>query len=176
MDEAEILWLEKDYEGAITLLQKLAKKADADQLCEIQKLICQIEIDREFIASGNTLEIEELLAQCTECSGAEKSGNINSSGGSQENVNPANELNLDQTLGVVPNPVTGNSEIRVYGLQQAATLVVYNSTGLKVIDESIVTSSYSRLVSNTDLPAGIYLVTLNVNGTVTQTLKMVVVK
>jgi len=44
------------------------------------------------------------------------------------------------------------------------------------MDEAIVTSSYSRLVSNTELPAGIYMVTLNQNGTVTQTLKMVVVK
>jgi hypothetical protein len=177
IDEAQSLWLKQDFGGAITLLQNLSAKANADQLCEIQKLICQIEVDRAFIASGNALEIDELLTTCTECGATQKSGSINTSGGEQESTeSPIHILNLELSLSVVPNPVTGSSEIRINGLQKEATLVVYHSNGAIVMTESIVTSSYSRLVSNTELPAGIYMVTLNVNGTVTQTLKMVVVQ
>ncbi len=135
-------------------------------------MICKIGVDTEVAAGGYDKDIVEVYKSCTCSVDNRKSGSLTKDGEKGTELTPGNEINLS----VVPNPVTGNSEIRINGLQHEATLVVYNSTGAKVMDEPIGTSSYSRLVSNTALPAGIYLVILNQNGTVTQTLKMVVVK
>jgi len=174
LDEAQTLWLKQDYTGAIALLQSLIAKATADQLCEIQKLICQIEIDREFIASNNTLDIEELLAQCSECSGSEKSGSTNSSGNGQNAAETGNLLLAGVSLSVVPHPVTGTSEILVKGLAKPATLIVYNSLGAVVFHREVTGETSAVKITRNELEPGMYLVTLNQNGTTLQTLKMVV--
>ena len=172
LDEAQTLWLKQDYTGAIALLQSLIAKATADQLCEIQKLICQIEIDREFIASNNTLDIEELLAQC---SGSEKSGSTNNSSGNGQNAAETGNLLLaGVSLSVVPHPVTGTSEIQIKGLAQPATLTVYNSLGAVVIQREVIGESTTMKITRNELKPGMYLITLNQNGTTLQTLKMVV--
>ena len=173
-DEAQTLWLKQDYAGAISLLQGLTAKATDDQQCEIQKLICQIEIDREFIASNNTLDIEELLAQCSECSGSEKSGSTNSSGNGQNAAETGNLLLAGVSLSVVPHPVTGTSEIQIKGLAQPATLTVYNSLGAVVIQREVIGESTTMKITRNELKPGMYLITLNQNGTTLQTLKMVV--
>ncbi|HBO73227.1 MAG TPA: hypothetical protein DD653_00875 [Marinilabiliales bacterium] len=172
LDEAQTLWLKQDYTGAIALLQSLIAKATADQLCEIQKLICQIEIDREFIASNNTLDIEELLAQC---SGSEKSGSTNNSSGNGQNAAETGNLLLaGVSLSVVPHPVTGTSEILVKGLAKPATLIVYNSLGAVVFHREVTGETSAVKITRNELEPGMYLVTLNQNGTTLQTLKMVV--
>ncbi|MCK9206466.1 MAG: right-handed parallel beta-helix repeat-containing protein [Salinivirgaceae bacterium] len=174
VDEAQTLWLKQDYTGAIALLQSLIAKATADQQCEIRKLICQVEADREFIASNNILEIEELLAQCSECGGSEKSGTV-STGGNEQNAETGANLSVGGvSLSVVPHPVTGTSEIQVAGLQQTATLTVYNSLGAMVLQREVADENSTVKISRGELEPGIYLITLNLNGSPLQTLKMVV--
>ncbi len=75
---------------------------------------------------------------------------------------------------IYPNPVTGNSEILVKGLAEPASLTVYNSLGAVVLQREVPGENSAVKITRSELEPGIYLITLNQNGTTLQTLKMVV--
>ncbi|HCC30947.1 MAG TPA: hypothetical protein DEQ03_13005, partial [Marinilabiliales bacterium] len=72
------------------------------------------------------------------------------------------------------HPVTGTSEILVKGLAKPATLIVYNSLGAVVFHREVTGETSAVKITRNELEPGMYLVTLNQNGTTLQTLKMVV--
>jgi len=176
MDEANTQWYAGNYDEAIVLLQTAAGKANAYQQCEIQKMICQIEVDREFIARNNTLEIEERLAKCSDCNESKKSGSLTlekSDGGSMEQEKSVGLMDIK--LSINAHPVNQESLITIFSPGEA-TLVIYNSTGQLVSKQPISAGLTNQTVSNSYYAPGVYLVTVMVDGQTMQAQKMVVTK
>ncbi len=175
IDEANALWFNAKYDQALNLLQILQKKVKGDQYCQVQKMICQINADRAFVESNNNINIEELLAACDECDESSKLGTINSANNRTNKTGSlGNILFGELTLSVMPHPVNNSSKIQLIGLQQTGKITIYNSMGTIVFSEEINTGIYSHEVSNNEYTPGIYLVAIDVNGSIAKTIKMVV--
>lgn len=81
-----------------------------------------------------------------------------------------NELNLDDTVSIYPNPVTDNVKVNFPKNMNNASVSVFNVLGKKVISQELNTTNNKIEVSH--LNSGVYLLKFT-NGNVTQTLKMV---
>lgn len=178
IDEANILWYSGNYDEATAHLEKLLTKVADTAVCDIKKLICQINVDKAFIESDNNLEIDDALKACEECDESKKIGTINENGGtgSSNDVAPLTNMTIDDyLLTIVPNPVSQSSEIRVFA-PKGAELILYSSTGQVMFKEIIPSEHYTKTVTNTELSDGIYMVVISVDGKAVQSQKMVVVK
>jgi hypothetical protein len=178
IDKANMLWYNGKYDEAIELLTKLQNKVDASEICELTKMICRIKVDRAFIESSNTLEIEEAMAVCEECDESNKVGTLNESGEGVtiNNASSSDNLGLDDySLSIIPNPVAAVSEILVQGCS-GGKIAVYNSTGQLVFNEALISDRYTKTISNTTFTEGVYMVVVSVNGKAVKSQKMVVVK
>lgn len=176
IDEAHILWYSGRYDDATVHLEKLLKKVENTEICDIKKLICQINVDKAFVESNNTLDIVEALKVCDECDendDSNKSGSINKNDDYISEIK--NKTINNYMLTIVPNPVSQSSEIEVFAPIDAE-LLVYNSAGQIMLKEVISTERYTKTISNTELSEGIYMVVVIVNGKTAQSQKMVVVK
>jgi hypothetical protein len=173
INKADVEWYGGAYDEAINILEKAKNKANDDQLCELIKMICRINLDRDFIESDNTLDIDEALEACEICN-TEETDKGNSSGKAATSIS---NKRLDKVeLNIVPNPVKNGSVIRISGAQVGSELYVYNSIGSLVFKETIASENYSKTVSNTELTEGIYLVSIMNKGMAVANTKMVVVK
>ncbi|MBI9068712.1 MAG: T9SS type A sorting domain-containing protein, partial [Salinivirgaceae bacterium] len=173
INEADAVWYGGNYDEAIELLTDKQDVATAEQLCEIEKMICRINLDRDFIASNNTLDIDEALEACEICNTVESD---KSNTGGKGTTSISNNLIDGIELSIVPNPVTNGSKIRINGAEIGSELYVYSSVGSIVFNETIASENYTKLVSNSELTEGIYLISIQTNGKVAAMQKMVVVK
>ncbi|MEN9908616.1 MAG: hypothetical protein RLZZ540_1765 [Bacteroidota bacterium] len=71
------------------------------------------------------------------------------------------EENATEDVSVYPNPVTSLLNVKVNEVQSGATLELYNSIGMKVLSQTL--KSTSEVMSLDTLPSGIYLLKIN-NG------------
>lgn len=178
IDKANMLWYNGKYDQAIELLSKLQNKVNASEVCEINKMICRIKVDRAFIESNNTLEIDEALAVCEECDESRKSATLNNNGddGMTNETLPSEKLGWDDySLNIIPNPISSVSEIRIKGYE-GGEMLIYNSVGQIISNKVLPSNNYTQTISATQMDEGIYMVVVSVNGKAVQTQKMVVVK
>jgi len=176
IDEAHILWYSGRFDDATAHLEKLLSKVENTEICDIKKLICQINVDKAFIESNNNLNIYEALKVCDEC---DENDDSNKSGSINKNVDYTSDIKdktiNDYMLTIIPNPVFQSSEIKVFA-PIGAELLVYSSAGQIMLKEVISTERYTKTISNTELSEGIYMVVVIVNGKTAKSQKMVVVK
>ncbi|MBI9069324.1 MAG: right-handed parallel beta-helix repeat-containing protein [Salinivirgaceae bacterium] len=173
INEADVVWYGGNYDEAIELLTDKQDVATAEQLCEIEKMICRINLDRDFIASNNTLDIDEALEACEICNSVESD---KGDSGDKGSTSISNSMIDGIKLSIIPNPVTNGSEIRINGAESGSELYVYSSVGSIVFNETIASENYTKLVSNSELSEGIYMVSILNKGKAVANMKMVVTK
>lgn len=156
---------------ALTILSKVLKKLkDANLQSIVQQQICMMELD----LSGVQLTPEEFELQREQCGiDSKKSGQLYN-----ENSDDGFDGDRGNQLTVYPNPVSGTSTISGYinTDNNTAQLCVFNATGKTLIDKTIDSGQFEFAISNTDIPEGIYMVVVSINGTPVKTQKMLVIK
>ena len=78
-------------------------------------------------------------------------------------------------LSVIPNPVSGTSQIKVSAVK-GARVKIYSATGQVMSNDILTSGNYAKTINNTEFSQGIYMVIVLVDGKPVKTEKMVVVK
>ena len=186
IDKANTLWYSGNYTEAIELLNNMLYKVNDSVKCELKKMICRINVDKAFIESNNSMDIDEALAVCQECqsetnnnkSGSTEQSNGNSKKSFNAKTDKSGKYSVNSSnckLTVIPNPVSGESVITV-SATAGAEIVMYNGAGQLIFKDIMSANIYNKTISSTDLNQGIYIVMVRVNGVTVQSKKVVVTK
>ena len=186
VDEAYLLAFEGQYDEAIALLQANQPNLATDDAAYLDIMICHLTVDKTVAQGNYTGAVEEDYARCEKCGGNLKSGSTEdaSTTGSETNASTGSASGNDDftsnqvSLSIVPNPVNGisNIEITLPDYEGVAELIVINSAGQKVLQQTIDGSQTKVQVSNGKFPTGLYLVNLMINGQTVAAEKMMVME
>jgi hypothetical protein len=179
LDQAYALWYQGDFDMAVTTLRNAQSSLSNSDATYFDQVICKINLDRDVQLYGYDGDIALATEECEKCKKSQKSDDSSTGSGSGELQGEImGNLLQEISLSIVPNPVTGisNIEITLPGQTAAAKLVVINSAGQKVMEQTIATGQSKVQVSKGQLPAGLYLVNLSVDGQMVAAEKMMVVE
>jgi len=91
---------------------------------------------------------------------------------------PQEQINVDTTLNIYPNPSNGILNISGNtGLDEITSIKVYNNNGVEVYAKNnmMVLGDFSREIT-LDIPDGVYMLKVVSSGNKTSTYKLVIVK
>ena len=188
IDMAHVLHISGESKKAIKLLNKMLNNAEEDDLDYINYVLCLIETEIA-IEEGNIQadEIEEAYSLCEyEETEENKSGDVKETGKTGKlNMAILSEIEngdlkdiIDQgVLRVIPNPVTGLSQI-IVSLEkgQKAVIRIYNIQGKLIAEYPVGANENIVSISNDNYKEGIYQLVLYKNRQATENCKMMISK